>query len=122
MWVVFIVGCIPTVRPLFVKVLNVVISSGQRTFRTGRGYTEQDDSYTNTSRGRTYSQNRKNTSKITTSAMKTDSEENILSGQQGIMMTRDIRVQYQSNEDEGTTVDKTKTDPDIWKSRSDDQV
>lgn len=122
MWVVFIVGCIPTVRPIFVKVLSVVISSGQRTFGTGRGYTEQDNSNTNTSRGRAYSQNRKSSSKITTIASKNDSEENILPGQEGIMMTSDIRVQYRPNDPEEASFDKAKKDLDVWKTRFDDQV
>ncbi|KUJ10332.1 uncharacterized protein LY89DRAFT_723577 [Mollisia scopiformis] len=122
MWVVFIVGCIPTTRPLFVKVLDVVVSSGNRTFRTGRGYTEQDNSNTNTSRSRAYSESRKNPSKITTIVSKNESEENILPGQEGIMMTRDIRVQYQRNDPEAGSFDKASKDPDNWKTRFDDQV
>ncbi|CZR62197.1 uncharacterized protein PAC_12094 [Phialocephala subalpina] len=110
MWVVFI----PTVRPIFVKMFNIVTSSNNRSFATGRGYTAQDDS-TNISRAWAYSQNRKDTSKVTTIATKNDSEENIL-GQEGIMMTRE------SNHFEGSSLERSRKDQDVWKTRFDDQV
>lgn len=121
MWVVFIVGCIPTVRPIFVKMFNIVTSSNNRSFATGRGYTAQKDSVANTSRARAYSKNRKDTSKVTTLATNNDSEENIL-GQEGIMMTTDVSVQYQANHLEGSPLDKSSKDPDLWKTRFDDRV
>lgn len=121
MWVVFIVGCIPTVRPIFVKMFNIVTSSNNRTFTTGRGYTAQDDSDTKISRARAYSQNRKDTSKVTTIVTKNDSEENIL-GQEGIMMTRDISVQYQPKNAEATSLENPSKDEDMWKTGFDDRV
>ncbi len=122
MWVVFIVGCIPTIRPIFVKVLHVVTSSASRTFTTTRGYAAQDDSNMNISRSRAYSQSRKDSSKITTIITKNDSEENILPGQEGIMMTRDIQVQYQHHSSEASTFNDPRKDPDIWKTRYDETV
>lgn len=123
MWIVFIVSCIPTVRIAFVKVIKKGTGSQSRTFPIRHGYTAQNDSYTNESRVHAYVQTgRKVTdSRNTLKAMESSSQENILPGQTGIMMTRDIRVQYSKDNPEGS-LDKSVKDSEIWKNGFDDRV
>ncbi|KAG0645989.1 hypothetical protein D0Z07_7935 [Hyphodiscus hymeniophilus] len=104
MWVIFIVSCIPTIRPIFVKAFNKVYTSGSRTFATGQGY----EQHTGTGAGthsRAYATNlgtRKGTdSKATTlPTSNNESEENILPGQKGIMMTSHVVVKYDGSDSE----------------------
>jgi len=49
-----------------------------------------------------------------------DSEENILPGQSGIMMTTDIHIQRQKSKEELEAI-KSK-DEDLWKTHYDDRV
>jgi hypothetical protein len=100
MWVIFIVSCIPSIRPCFVRVFNIVYASGSNSRGTGHGYIQQSDTNTNL-RGTDTNRSRAFTSATTTSkAMHSDndSEENILPNQQGIMMTNQISVKYEENE------------------------
>ena len=105
MWVIFMVSCIPTIRPLFIKAFNkVYYASGSRTFATGRGY----EQHTGTGAGthsRAYASHlgsRKGTDSkaITLPTNKNESEENILPGQKGIIMTSHVVVKYEGSDSE----------------------
>lgn len=93
MWVIFVVACIPTIRPFFVKVFHIVSSSAGRSHATG--YIQQSDTNTglNATRSRVFASTT-NTSKGNNSSSN-DSEENILgANQRGIMMTNHVSVKY----------------------------
>lgn len=119
MWVIFIVSCIPTIRPIFVKAFNKVYTSGSRTFATGRGYAQQNDTGPGT-HSRAYASHigsRKGTeSKATTLPTNNESEENILPGQKGIMMTSHVVVKYEGSDSERGGKDRD------WKNHFDDSV
>lgn len=121
MWIVFIVSCIPTVRPIFVKVINKVASSSGRAFPTNRGYAAQTESC-NGIRVDAYSLNKKAAnSKVKSVVTNNDSEENILPGQDGIRMTTDIRIQYQE-ERSNSLANKKRSSSQQWETRYDDRV
>jgi hypothetical protein len=123
MWVIFIVSCIPTIRPIFVKAFNKVYTSGSRTFATG-GYQQQNDTGAGT-HSRAYASRKGADSKSTSLPTHNDneSEENILPGQQGIMMTSQVVVKYEGSDSErtlgGTSGRKGEVD---WKNHFDDSV
>jgi hypothetical protein len=96
MWVIFIVACIPAIRPFCVKKFHIVYASGG----LGAGYIQQSDTNTRL-RGTGAVRSRAfafatNTSKGMHS--RNDSEENILPNQQGIMMTNHVSVKYDLND------------------------
>jgi hypothetical protein len=120
MWIVFIVSCIPTVRPIFVQVFNKVYTPGSRTFATGEGYEQQSDTHTPRTHARVYaSHSRKGLDTVVTSLPTrnlNESAENILPGQQGIMMTSQVVVKYEGSESEHSG------HKDDWKTGFDDSV
>jgi hypothetical protein len=122
MWIVFIVSCIPTIRPLFAKFFNKVYSSGSRTFGTGRGYEQQNDASGAGTHSRAYASHAGShkgaDSKVVSLPTRNDneSEESILPGQQGIMMTNQVVVKY-----EGADGERDKGERD-WKNHFDDSV
>lgn len=125
MWVIFIVSCIPTIRPIFVKAFNKVYASGSRTFATGRGYEQQSDINNAGTRSRAYASHlgsRKGPeSKVSSLPTHNDneSEENILPGQKGIMMTSHVVVKYEGNDSERTVAKGGERD---WNNHFDDSV
>ncbi|KAI9730960.1 MAG: hypothetical protein M1818_008035 [Claussenomyces sp. TS43310] len=100
MWIVFIVSCIPTVRPIFVRVFDKVYTTGSRSFGTGRGYIAQPDTNTPSvnRNGNPWQGSKPHEPNITSLTLKNDSEENILPGQDGIMLTRKVSVHYEGSE------------------------
>jgi hypothetical protein len=114
MWVIFIVACVPTIRPLFVKVFHKVYASGSRSFGLSRGYVAQEDTRSTGNQSRAFASSSK-TPEITAKPIDSNngSEENILPGPTGIMMTSHISVKY---DDEGGRSDNGRSETDReWK-------
>lgn len=97
MWVIFIVSCIPTIRPLFVKAFSKVYGSGSR---PSQGYQQQSDPAKPGLHTRAYASTfgSRNAVESKTSSLPTtgdnESEETILPGQRGIMMTSQVVIKY----------------------------
>lgn len=103
MWVIFIVSCIPSVRPIFVKAFNKVYGSGSRTFATGQGYNQHTDPVKSGTHTHAYAanlnvRNMESKSSSLPTGGDNESEENILLDQKGIMMTSQVVVKYGDNE------------------------
>jgi hypothetical protein len=106
LWVVFIASCIPTIRPIIVRIIhkvtgkegNITIATGYIHEATLKGM--EDDS-AKSRQARTYSkvytrgQGRGNA----TAKNVFESVENILPGQDGIIMTTEYQVKYEESQD-----------------------
>lgn len=102
-WVVFIVGCIPPIRPLLMIVFHRILTSAKSTI--GQSHTNQLGRSTEL---QTYShskpQARHMTSNLVSMLEGKDSEEN-LAEDGGIMKTTEVRLSYEA----GSSTDTTST-------------
>lgn len=115
MWIVFIVSCIPPIRPLFVKVFQKASSSLGRS-----GYMQDGTSKTLGTNANAYASHNhpKSKSHISSMPIKNDSEEEILQEQGGIMMTKQISVRYQETSSKNSSEIRDGTD-EAWKTHYD---
>ena len=106
LWVVFIASCIPTIRPIIVRIIhkvtgkegNITIATGYIHEATLKGI--EDDS-AKSRQARTYSKvyTRGQGSSNATAKNVFESVENILPGQDGIIMTTEYQVKYEESQD-----------------------
>lgn len=102
LWVVFIASCIPTIRPIIVRIIHAVTGKETNNSTAANGYiheTTLKDS-ANSRRVRTYSRvyTRGGQGNTTTKNM-FESEENIMPDKDVIVMTTEYQVKYEDSED-----------------------
>ncbi|KAJ5910653.1 hypothetical protein N7504_005296 [Penicillium tannophilum] len=100
-WVVFIVGCIPPIRPLLMIVFHRILTSAKSTI--GQSHTNQLGRSTEL---QTYSHSKPQVRHMTSNLVSVlegkDSEEN-LAEDGGIMKTTEVRLSYEAGSSTGTT-------------------
>jgi len=97
MWIVFIASCVPAIRPIFAKLLGKthLHNSKDPTNPTHRGYLVQRE---NTMRSRAYASDGVRQGDVIGPKMSSESEEDILGGHDGIVMTRNVSIHYEGSE------------------------
>jgi hypothetical protein len=104
MWIVFIVSCVPTVRPIFVKVIGKVYSNSQsrsRTFPSRNLYAKQTSSNGAGTHSLAYASKKDASANVDPMPEDNESEQHILPGEPGgILMTSQIVVRYDEGEDD----------------------
>jgi hypothetical protein len=106
LWVVFIASCIPTIRPIIVRILHKVTGKeGNTTIATGYIHeaTLKDwkDNSGNSRMVRAYSKvyTRGQGTRNATTKNVLESEENIVPGKDEIVMTTEYQVKYEESQD-----------------------
>jgi hypothetical protein len=106
LWVVFIASCIPTIRPILVRIIHKVTGKEGNT-TTVPGYIHEatlkdsNDESAKAGRGRAYSKVYIKAQGNVNAATKNGfgSEENIMPGKDGIVMTTEYQVRYEESQD-----------------------
>jgi hypothetical protein len=106
LWIVFIASCIPTIRPILVRIIHRVTGKeGNNTIATGYIHEptlkDSEDDSAKPRKARTYSRvyTRGQGSGNGTTKNVFESVENILPGQDGIIMTTEYQVKYEESQD-----------------------
>src|SRR5690349_6774787 len=92
MWVIFVVSCIPIIRPLFAKVFQEGSRSSSRHFGASSGYIENQASANTGPYFRTRAFSSSYPLEFHNETRNNESEENILPSEKGILMTSLIIV------------------------------
>jgi len=106
LWVVFIASCIPTIRPILVRIIHKVTGKeGNTTIATGYIHEatlkDSNDDSAKSRKVRVYSKvyTRRQGSGNATTKNVFESEENIMPGKDEIVMTTEYQVKYEESQD-----------------------
>jgi len=106
LWVVFIASCIPTIRPIIVRIIHKVTGKeGNTTIATGYIHEatlkDSKDDSAKSRKVRAYSKvyTRRQGSGNATTKNVFESEENIMPGKDEIVMTIEYQVKYEESQD-----------------------
>ena len=102
LWVVFIASCIPTIRPILVRIIHKVTGKeGNTTIATGYIHeaTSKDSAKPRKARAHSKVYTRVQGSGNTATKNVFESEENIMPGKDEIVMTTEYQVKYEESQE-----------------------
>ena len=103
LWVVFIASCIPTIRPILVRIIHKVTGKeGNTTIATGyihEATSKYDSAKSRKVRAYSKAYTRGQGSGNATTKNVFESEENIMPGKDEIIMTTEYQVKYEESQD-----------------------